>query len=77
MTVEGFKRIYYVEWLHRLIGNTLGVLFFAPMTYFWARGYLKPKMKVVSGALFCLVYFFAFKLCSNDNLMDDREECKG
>lgn len=40
MDVEGFKKIYYVEWAHRILGRTIGVLFLGPMAYFWARGYL-------------------------------------
>ena len=40
MDLEGFKKIYYIEWAHRMVGRSIGVTFFGPMIYFWARGYL-------------------------------------
>jgi cytochrome c oxidase assembly protein subunit 15 len=41
-----FKRIYFVEYAHRLWGNAIGMMFGLPMIYFWARGYFKRKMKL-------------------------------
>jgi heme a synthase len=46
MSLEGFKKIFFVEWFHRLVGSSLGVIFGIPMAYFWARGYLKKSMKI-------------------------------
>jgi len=37
MSVEEFKRIYYVEWAHRLLGRLIGLVFFAPLVYFAIR----------------------------------------
>lgn len=54
MDVEGFKRIYYVEWAHRILGRSIGVLFFFPMAYFWARGYLRPGLKMTLIGIFAL-----------------------
>ena len=51
MDVEGFKRIYFVEWFHRMIGRGIGLIFTGPMVYFWARGYFRYRLKVVSGIL--------------------------
>lgn len=45
MDLEGFKRIYFVEWAHRIVARQIGIIFAVPFTYFWARGYLQPKMK--------------------------------
>lgn len=54
MNLDGFKRIYFVEWFHRMIGRGIGVLFFFPMTYFWARGYLRYRLKFMVVTLFGL-----------------------
>ncbi len=48
MDLEGFKRIYFVEWLHRMVGRTIGILYAGPMAYFWARGYFQRRMKIVT-----------------------------
>ena len=34
MTLEGFKKIFFVEWIHRLYGSTLGFLFGVPLLSF-------------------------------------------
>jgi cytochrome c oxidase assembly protein subunit 15 len=39
-TLEDFKDIYFWEWLHRLIGRLLGVVFIIPFLYFLLRGQL-------------------------------------
>jgi hypothetical protein len=36
MTLEEFKPIYWMEWLHRFWGRSIGVLFAAPLAYFAA-----------------------------------------
>jgi cytochrome c oxidase assembly protein subunit 15 len=45
MDVEGFKKIYFIEWAHRIVARSIGLIFVGPMTYFWFRGYLQPRMK--------------------------------
>jgi cytochrome c oxidase assembly protein subunit 15 len=57
MDLEGFKQIYFIEWAHRILGRSIGLIFFAPMTYFWMRGYLQPRMKK---SLLFLLGFGAF-----------------
>ncbi len=37
MTLAEFKRIFFWEYLHRLLGRVLGVVFFAPLVYFAAK----------------------------------------
>lgn len=44
MTVEQFKRIYTVEYVHRKIGVYLGYFFGIPLAFFAWRGYIKPPM---------------------------------
>lgn len=38
MSLEAFKRIFWVEWVHRLLGRLIGVVFLVPFVYWWARG---------------------------------------
>ena len=45
MDLDGFKKIYYIEWSHRILGRALGLQFFLPLAYFLKKGYLMPKLK--------------------------------
>ena len=54
MDLSGFKYIFFWEWFHRIIGRSIGVIFFVPMTYFMARGYIKPHLRNVLFGLFAL-----------------------
>ena len=36
--IEGFKRIFWLEYLHRLWGRLIGLAFLLPLLWFWARG---------------------------------------
>ncbi len=38
MNVEAFKGIFWLEYLHRLLGRTIGIAFFVPFMVFLARG---------------------------------------
>jgi cytochrome c oxidase assembly protein subunit 15 len=38
MDVHGFKRIYWFEYSHRLLGRTIGTVFLLPFLFFLARG---------------------------------------
>ncbi len=38
MTLAGFKGIFWWEYFHRLLGRTIGVVFFVPFVWFLARG---------------------------------------
>lgn len=57
MDVEGFKQIYYVEWLHRVVARSIGVGFLGPLAYFWYRGYLQSRMKTSMALLFAFGAF--------------------
>lgn len=54
MDLTGFKYIFFWEWFHRIIGRSIGVIFFVPMTYFFARGYIQPKLRNTLIGLFAL-----------------------
>ena len=39
MDINGFKRIYFVEWFHRMVARSIGIVYAGPMFYFWYKGY--------------------------------------
>lgn len=43
MKLEGFKSIFFWEYLHRLWGRIMGFVFFIPYLYFWKKGYFKEN----------------------------------
>jgi cytochrome c oxidase assembly protein subunit 15 len=46
MTLSEFKEIYFWEYLHRMIGRLIGMVFLIPFIFFWIRGYLNgPLLK--------------------------------
>lgn len=44
MTLWGFKKIFFWEYLHRLLGRLLGLVFLIPFFWFWLRGYFNRKL---------------------------------
>lgn len=54
MGLEAFKRIYWWEWGHRLLGRVIGFAFLLPFLYFVARGVLRGPLLVKSLGLFVL-----------------------
>lgn len=45
-TLDDFKDIYFWEWLHRVLGRLLGLVFFIPFLYFLLKKQLsKPTIK--------------------------------
>lgn len=54
MSVAEFKQIYWLEWLHRLLGRLTGLVFLLPLIYFAARRTLAPwltRRMVIAGLL--------------------------
>lgn len=52
MTLAEFKSIYFWEWLHRLWGRLIGVIYFVPFLYFLSRGRLpRESMPAFWGVL--------------------------
>lgn len=45
MSLAEFKFIYWWEWSHRLLGRVIGVAFFLPLVWFWARGRVEPWLR--------------------------------
>ena len=45
MTLEEFKRIWWMEYVHRMWGRLIGFTFIVPAVYFWSKGMLQPGMK--------------------------------
>jgi cytochrome c oxidase assembly protein subunit 15 len=43
MDVEAFKGIFWLEYLHRLLGRTIGIVFLVPFLLFAWRGYIKKQ----------------------------------
>ena len=44
MDLEGFKSIYWWEWIHRFWGRLIGLVFIVPFLYFIKKKYLRPPM---------------------------------
>ena len=46
--IEGFKRIFWLEWSHRLWGRLIGLAYALPLAWFWLRGRIpagyKPRL---------------------------------
>ena len=38
--IEGFKGIFWLEYLHRLLGRLIGLVFFVPFVFFLIKGYV-------------------------------------
>lgn len=43
--LDDFKKIYFWEYLHRLLGRIIGLVFFIPCLVFWLKGYFNSEMK--------------------------------
>ena len=54
MDLEGFKRIYYVEYAHRVLGRAVGVVFLLPLLWFVATGRVDRPLAWKLGGLFVL-----------------------
>jgi heme a synthase len=45
MEMEDFKRIFFWEWLHRLWGRIIGLVYALPLAWFWVRGKIPQGYK--------------------------------
>jgi cytochrome c oxidase assembly protein subunit 15 len=43
MDVDAFKEIFWLEYLHRLLGRTIGLVFLLPFVFFIAKGYIRKQ----------------------------------
>lgn len=46
MTLNEFKFIWTMEYLHRMWGRATGIVFFIPAAYFWIRKRFSRQIKV-------------------------------
>jgi len=73
MDVHDFKGIFWLEYLHRLLGRTIGIVFLVPFLIFAWRGYIKkpeaPKyaLMFVLGGLQGLLGWYMVKSGLVDN----------
>jgi cytochrome c oxidase assembly protein subunit 15 len=42
--IEGFKHIFWLEWVHRLWGRLIGIVFLLPLLGLWARGAIERRL---------------------------------
>lgn len=52
--LDGFKRIFWLEWLHRLWGRLIGLAFLGPLLWFWATGRIERRLRLRLALLFGL-----------------------
>jgi heme a synthase len=45
MEMDDFKRIFFWEWLHRLWGRVIGIVYALPLAWFWVRGKIPQGYK--------------------------------
>lgn len=43
MDVSAFKEIFWLEYLHRLLGRTIGIVFLVPFLFFVMKGYIQKR----------------------------------
>jgi cytochrome c oxidase assembly protein subunit 15 len=73
MDLEAFKKIFFWEYLHRMVGRLIGVVVLLPCIYFWIRGklskplLLKTMLAIFLGGLQGLLGWFMVK----SGLVDD------
>ncbi len=52
--VADFKRIFWLEWTHRLWGRLIGLAFLAPLVWFWVTGRIERRLRPRLALLFLL-----------------------
>lgn len=57
MTLDEFKWIWYMEYIHRMLGRTVGAIYFLPAVYFWYKGWFNKGMKIRAVAFGSLILF--------------------
>jgi len=54
MDVHDFKGIFWLEFLHRLLGRIIGIVFAVPFLYFAAKGYIRKSEWLKYSTMFVL-----------------------
>jgi cytochrome c oxidase assembly protein subunit 15 len=52
--LEGFRQIFWLEWIHRFWGRLIGIAFAGPLLWFWATGRIDRHLGWRLGVLFLL-----------------------
>lgn len=60
MNLDEFKKIYFMEWSHRLWGRFIGLSFVLPTLYFVARRRVTPRMAMNLFGISALIGFQGF-----------------
>jgi cytochrome c oxidase assembly protein subunit 15 len=60
MNLDEFKKIYFMEWTHRLWGRFIGMSFVLPTIYFIARRRVTPRMAASLVGISALIGFQGF-----------------
>src|SRR5215469_15797870 len=42
--LDGFKQIFWLEWVHRLWGRLIGLAFLGPLLWFWLAGRIERRL---------------------------------
>ena len=54
MDLEGFKSIFWLEYIHRIWGRAIGVIFFLPFLFFLWKGWIDKSLVPKLGIIFVL-----------------------
>jgi cytochrome c oxidase assembly protein subunit 15 len=54
MTLAGFKHIFWLEYVHRLWGRLIGLVFLVPLLAFWLTGRIERRLRPRLALLFLL-----------------------
>jgi cytochrome c oxidase assembly protein subunit 15 len=54
MTLEAFKGIFWWEYVHRLLGRLIGLVFLVPLVWFTVRGYVDRRLGLRLALIFAL-----------------------
>lgn len=54
LDAQQFKGIFWLEYLHRLLGRVIGIAFLVPFVFFAMRGYIRPRDWPIYGTMFLL-----------------------
>ena len=60
MTLDEFKNIYWWEYIHRLLGRIVGLLYFIPLLFFTYKKLIKKKSLIYFYLILFLIFFQGF-----------------
>ena len=60
MTLEEFKIIYLWEYIHRLLGRIVGLIYFIPLLYFTFKNFFEKKSLISFYLILFLIFFQGF-----------------